>query len=77
MATEMRRDACEFLVMRIRDILGYVEYFGPMVSCVKDCKADAERLYGKPGYRTKTLAWSKASQRQKDAAAANPDNTFR
>lgn len=69
--------ACEFLVLRIRDILGYVEYFGPMVSTPKMCQADAQRLYGKPGYRVKTLALSKCSKAQKDAAANNSDNTFK
>lgn len=67
----MNTNASEYLVIRIRDIYRYHEYFGPMVSCAKDRHADAQRLYGRPGYTVQVVAWSKAGAFRQKLAAEN------
>lgn len=63
----MRR-VCQYLVTRIRNIYGYAEHFGPVVSRPGDIRRDAQRLYGKDGYTLKWKAWSKATRVEQEAA---------
>ena len=67
----MNTNPSEYLVIRIRDVYRYHEYFGPMVSCAKDRQADAQRLYGRPGYTVKVISWRQANAYQKKLAAEN------
>jgi hypothetical protein len=39
-----------YVVIRTRDLFGYQEYLGPMVSCFRDRAGDARRLYGLRGH---------------------------
>ena len=56
----MRR-ICRYAVIRKKNVLGYEEYFGPMVSSPQESRRDAERLYGKPGHSLKVIAWATTS----------------
>jgi hypothetical protein len=60
-----RRRLCRYLVVRRRDVLGYAEYFGPMVSDPRSSERDAERLYGKKGHTVEAVAWSKVTAAQR------------
>ena len=64
----MNTNASKYLVIRIRDIYRYAEYFGPMVSCAKDRVQDAQRLYGRPGHTIKVISWRQANAYQKKCA---------
>ena len=64
----------KYLVIRIREVLGYRDYFGPMVSYSRhgartplrsEAQADAERLFGKPGHRVEIKPWSVAPKHEK------------
>lgn len=59
------RRVCRYIVIRTRDILGYQEHLGPVLSTPDDIHRDAERLYGKPGHTLSWVSWSKATKAQK------------
>jgi hypothetical protein len=68
-----RGPGANYLVIRRKLVLGYVEYLGPMYSMPSMCRADAERLYGKPGYYLEVVPWRKASSDAKKLAWANKE----
>jgi hypothetical protein len=49
---------CQYLVIRERKVLGYREYFGPVISCPGDIAGDAQRLYGGDDYLLSWRPWS-------------------
>ncbi len=63
----MRRGprVCQYIVIRQHDLLGYVEYLGPMVSVPSSVWSDANRLFGKPGHTITWVSLSKATPQQK------------
>jgi hypothetical protein len=58
-----RRTACQYLVVRERKVLGYREYFGPLLSCPADIAADARRLYGGDDYLLSWRPWSNVREK--------------
>lgn len=64
----------QYIVIRRRDIYGYLEHLGPMVSTPTSVEQDAKRLYGKPGYSVRWVALSRATESQKRLAEQNPNN---
>lgn len=58
------REASTYLVIRLKDIFLYPEYFR-MVSDARNAKADAQRLYGKAGHHLRLIPWSQATAQQK------------
>jgi hypothetical protein len=60
-----RGPGSNYLVVRTRDVLGYLEYLGPMYSKHADAQMDAERLYGKPGHTVTAFPWWKVPERIK------------
>lgn len=54
-----------YIVIRTRELLGYREYLGPVVSTPRTIHYDARRLYRKPGHRLRWVAWSRATAWQR------------
>jgi len=62
---------CFYLIKRTDNLLGYVEYLGPLPSTPHSIKWDAVRLFHKLGTTISWSAWSKATKRQKQEALEN------
>lgn len=65
--------ATQYLIIRTKDILGYTEHLGPILSTPQEIKKDANRLYGKSGYAIAYKPHSEATDKQKQEAQENTD----
>ena len=68
----MRHNTTKYIVIRRRNVLGYAEVLGPLLSNAHEVQAHAHRLFAKKDHTLEVIPWSQASKELQSQATAEP-----